>query len=196
MTVSVAAGRAFWPRHDIAPGAGRGGTPLGEWSAHVLAGTLSCADAVRSVKARGHAMQQAVPPGQGAMAAVLAPRSCPRWRPEACEEAVRENGPLSVQRRQPHSPGQTVISDSAAGLKELRAVQSRNVRAAGSDTPRKRSFHWRADASRRGEEVGEMLAAWQCTSLASRGRNVNGARHNRRCHARCPSARSPEQCAG
>ena len=56
--------------HGIEPSLAAGHS-LGEWSAHVAAGTISFADAVRSVKARGTAMQLAVPAGQGAMAAML-----------------------------------------------------------------------------------------------------------------------------
>src|SRR5437660_2279592 len=47
------------------------GHSLGEYSAHVAAGTLSFADAVRTVRNRGKYMQEAVPAGQGGMAAVL-----------------------------------------------------------------------------------------------------------------------------
>ena len=47
------------------------GHSLGEYSAHVAAGTFSFADAVRTVRARGQFMQSAVPFGQGAMAAIL-----------------------------------------------------------------------------------------------------------------------------
>jgi [acyl-carrier-protein] S-malonyltransferase len=47
------------------------GHSLGEYSAHVAAGTLSFADAVRTVRNRGKYMQEAVPVGVGAMAAVL-----------------------------------------------------------------------------------------------------------------------------
>src|SRR6201996_747030 len=47
------------------------GHSLGEYSAHVAAGTFSFADAVRTVRARGQFMQSAVPAGQGAMAAIL-----------------------------------------------------------------------------------------------------------------------------
>jgi [acyl-carrier-protein] S-malonyltransferase len=47
------------------------GHSLGEYSAHVAAGTLDFADAVRTVRNRGRYMQEAVPAGQGAMAAIL-----------------------------------------------------------------------------------------------------------------------------
>ena len=47
------------------------GHSLGEYSAHVAAGTFTFADAVRTVRSRGQFMQAAVPPGQGAMAAIL-----------------------------------------------------------------------------------------------------------------------------
>ena len=47
------------------------GHSLGEYSAHVAAGTLSFADALRTVRRRGRYMQEAVPVGEGAMAAIL-----------------------------------------------------------------------------------------------------------------------------
>lgn len=47
------------------------GHSLGEYSAHVVGGTFTFADAVCAVKARGRFMQDAVPPGEGAMAAIL-----------------------------------------------------------------------------------------------------------------------------
>ena len=47
------------------------GHSLGEYSAHVAAGTFTFADAVQIVRTRGRLMQQAVPPGDGAMAAIL-----------------------------------------------------------------------------------------------------------------------------
>ena len=69
LTVSVAAARVLAER-NIQPTFGAGHS-LGEYSAHVVAGTLSFADAVRTVRSRGRYMQQAVPPGVGAMAAIL-----------------------------------------------------------------------------------------------------------------------------
>jgi len=47
------------------------GHSLGEYSAHVVAGTIGFADAVRTVRNRGKYMQEAVPVGSGAMAAIL-----------------------------------------------------------------------------------------------------------------------------
>src|ERR671914_681798 len=56
--------------HGISPSFAAGHS-LGEYSAHVAAGTLSFADALRTVRRRGRYMQEAVPLGEGAMAAVL-----------------------------------------------------------------------------------------------------------------------------
>jgi [acyl-carrier-protein] S-malonyltransferase len=69
LTVSIAAARLLAER-GINP-AFAAGHSLGEYSAHVIANTLTFADAVRTVRARGQYMQQAVPPGVGAMAAIL-----------------------------------------------------------------------------------------------------------------------------
>jgi len=70
LTVSVAIHRALVDEGVAMPGA-MAGHSLGEYSAHVAAGTLSLADAVRLVRRRGELMQEAVPEGVGAMAAVL-----------------------------------------------------------------------------------------------------------------------------
>jgi [acyl-carrier-protein] S-malonyltransferase len=117
MTVSVAAARVL-AEHGVEPALAAGHS-LGEWSAHVIAGTLSFADAVRAVKARGHAMQQAVPAGQGAMAAVLALDAAQVT--EACEEAARETG-LTVQAANLNSPGQTAISGALAAVEKAAAL--------------------------------------------------------------------------
>ena len=117
MTVSVAAARVL-AEHGMAPALAAGHS-LGEWSAHVAAGTLSFADAVRAVKARGAAMQKAVPAGEGAMAAVLALDAAKVA--EACEEAARETG-LVVQAANLNSPSQTVISGAAAAVEKAMAL--------------------------------------------------------------------------
>lgn len=70
LTVSVAAFRVL-REAEIAPSFAAGHS-LGEYSAHVAAGTLDFVDAVRTVRNRGRYMQEAVPVGQGAMAAILA----------------------------------------------------------------------------------------------------------------------------
>ncbi len=73
LTVSIAAFRLLQPelasRNLVVSFAA--GHSLGEYSAHVAAGTFSFADAVRTVRARGQFMQSAVPAGEGAMAAIL-----------------------------------------------------------------------------------------------------------------------------
>jgi [acyl-carrier-protein] S-malonyltransferase len=73
LTVSVAAARVLaeaLSARGIEP-AFAAGHSLGEYSAHVVANTLTFADAVRTVRSRGQYMQQAVPAGEGAMAAII-----------------------------------------------------------------------------------------------------------------------------
>ena len=79
----------------------------------VAAGVMSFADAIRSLQSRGKFMQEAVPEGQGAMAAILgldadAVRS-------VCEAAAKETNEV-VSPANLNSPEQTVISGSAAGV--------------------------------------------------------------------------------
>jgi [acyl-carrier-protein] S-malonyltransferase len=113
LAVSVAAMRVL-AEHGVTA-AMAAGHSLGEWSAHVAAGTLEFADAVRAVRTRGRAMQLAVPPGQGAMAAVLL--LDPEQVSDACSEAARDTG-LVVAAANFNSPVQTVISG------ELQAVEA------------------------------------------------------------------------
>ena len=70
LTVAIAAFRAFTARGGPLPVAAAGHS-LGEYAAHVVAKTLSFEDAIRIVRERGRFMQEAVPVGEGAMAAIL-----------------------------------------------------------------------------------------------------------------------------
>jgi [acyl-carrier-protein] S-malonyltransferase len=117
MAVSVAAARVL-AAHGVEPTLAAGHS-LGEWSAHVIAGTLNFADALRAVKARGAAMQKAVPAGEGAMAAVL--QLNPALVAEACEEAARDTGRV-VQAANLNSPNQTVISGALAAVEKAAAL--------------------------------------------------------------------------
>lgn len=113
LTASVAAWRVLGAE-GIEPSVAAGHS-LGEWSAHVAAGTLSFADAVRAVKARGRAMQQAVPAGRGGMAAVLMLDAA--QVAEACAEAASETGQV-VAAANVNSPSQTVISGALAAVEK------------------------------------------------------------------------------
>ena len=126
LAVSIAAARVLIG-HGVTP-AMAAGHSLGEWSAHVAAGTMSFADALRAVKARGRAMQLAVPAGQGAMAAVLSLDAA--QVAEACAEAARETG-LAVAAANLNSPAQTVISGALAGVeKAVELAKARGARRA------------------------------------------------------------------
>tara|TARA_B110000046_G_C13025717_1_gene413954 strand:+ start:1162 stop:2097 length:936 start_codon:yes stop_codon:yes gene_type:complete len=87
------------------------GHSLGEWSALVCSGVLAFADAVNIVRARGAYMQQAVPVGVGAMAAILGVsdtlilEACDSARQGSVVDAVNFN-----------APGQVVIAGSSAAV--------------------------------------------------------------------------------
>jgi [acyl-carrier-protein] S-malonyltransferase len=92
------------------------GHSLGEYSAHVAAGTFGFADAVRIVRNRGRYMQEAVPVGRGAMAAILGLEASQVAR--ACDEAAEGDvvSPANL-----NAPGQVVIAGSADAVR--RAVE-------------------------------------------------------------------------
>jgi [acyl-carrier-protein] S-malonyltransferase len=109
LTVSIAAWRVLQSQ-AIQP-AYVAGHSLGEYSAHVAAGTLSFADAVRTVRNRGKYMQEAVPVGVGAMAAILALPA--EQVQQACEESAQGE---VCQAANLNSPDQTVISGNKAAV--------------------------------------------------------------------------------
>src|SRR5271170_6130115 len=126
LTVSVAAARVLAEK-GITP-AFAAGHSLGEYSAHVAAGTLSFAEAVRTVRSRGQFMQQAVPPGVGAMAAILGLSA--DLINDICSQVSDDLTPLPnnpeaknfslnravVSPANLNSPDQTVISGAAAAV--------------------------------------------------------------------------------
>ena len=109
LTASVAAWRVLREK-GIEP-AYVAGHSLGEYSAHVAAGTLSFADAVRTVRNRGRYMQEAVPVGVGAMAAILGmPLDAVR---AACADAAQGE---VCEAANINSAEQIVISGNAAAV--------------------------------------------------------------------------------
>ncbi len=99
------------------------GHSLGEYSAHVAAGTLAFADALRTVRRRGRYMQEAVPVGEGAMAAVLGLDAATVAR--ACVEA--SEGQV-VTPANMNMPGQVVI----AGARDAVARAGDRAKALGA----------------------------------------------------------------
>jgi [acyl-carrier-protein] S-malonyltransferase len=109
LTVSVAAYRLLASR-GLGP-AMVAGHSLGEYSAHVAAGTLDFADAVRLVRMRGQYMQEVVPVGSGAMAAILGLDSA--TVEQACADAAEGD---VVSAANLNAPGQVVIAGTAAAV--------------------------------------------------------------------------------
>jgi len=87
------------------------GHSLGEYAAHVAAGTLSFADALTTVRRRGRYMQEAVPVGEGAMSALLGIEVDAAQA--ACDAAVAEMPGRVVSPANLNAPGQVVIAGHA-----------------------------------------------------------------------------------
>ncbi len=115
LAVSVAAAEVL-REHGIAPDYVAGHS-LGEYSALVSAEAIRLADAVRLVHKRGQYMQEAVPVGQGAMAAVLGME--PERVAEVCREAAQGE---VVEPANINSPGQIVIAGTAAAVQRALAL--------------------------------------------------------------------------
>ena len=110
LTVSVAAFRVLQEK-GIVPAIAAGHS-LGEYSAHVAAGTLEFHDAVRTVHHRGRYMQEAVPVGEGAMAAVLG--MAIQQLKLICDEVDHLCQPANI-----NSPDQIVVSGSKAAVERV-----------------------------------------------------------------------------
>ena len=116
-TVSIAAQRMLAEK-GVTPSFVAGHS-LGEYSADVAAGVLSFTDAVKTVRNRGRYMQEAVPAGEGAMAAILG--LAPEAVIEVCAKAASESGGV-VSAANLNSPEQTVISGAAAAVEKAGAL--------------------------------------------------------------------------
>lgn len=136
LTVSVAIARVLAERGIRCHAAA--GHSLGEYSAHVAAGTLSFADTARTVRNRGRYMQEAVPPGQGAMAAIL---GMPASKVvELCAMAADELQSI-VSAANLNSPEQTVISGSAAAVERAAGLCKENGAKRAIMLPVSAPFH-------------------------------------------------------
>ena len=112
LTAAVACWRAWRAEGGALPTAVAGHS-LGEYSALVAAGVLTLADALPLVRLRAQAMQQAVPVGAGAMAAILGLDADKVL--SGCAEAATATGEV-VSAANFNDPKQTVISGSKAGV--------------------------------------------------------------------------------
>jgi [acyl-carrier-protein] S-malonyltransferase len=110
LTTSIALFRALGEHPDVVAG-----HSLGEYSANVAAGTLAFEQAVKLVRIRGTYMQEAVPVGTGAMAALLGGDVA------AIEQALAELDGI-VEPANYNSPGQLVIAGEAAAVKAAQPV--------------------------------------------------------------------------
>lgn len=112
----LAVGYAAWRTYLEAggpPPSFAAGHSLGEWTAHVASGTLQFQDALSLVRLRGRYMQEAVPEGKGAMAAVL--------KLDKGVIAAEITAIDGVEIANLNAPGQTVISGLAEGVAEASA---------------------------------------------------------------------------
>jgi len=116
LTASIAVWRVWQAEGGVQPGF-LAGHSLGEWSALVAAGVVDFADAVSLVQQRGKLMQEAVPAGQGGMAAIIGLDDDKII--EACEKAADGQVVAPVNF---NSPGQVVIAGASAAVDRATAL--------------------------------------------------------------------------
>ena len=125
LTASVAVWQVL-KEHGLTPDIAAGHS-LGEYSALVAAGAISFADAVNTVHLRGRFMQEAVPLGEGGMAAIIG--SHPETIVKVCGEVSTED--LPVQAVNFNCPGQVVIAGATAAVeKACEALKEAGARRA------------------------------------------------------------------
>ena len=127
MLVAAVAAYRVWLADTGAVPAAVAGHSLGEYSALVASGVLTLAQAAPLVRFRAQAMQDAVPVGVGAMAAILGMQAAQVI--EGCAEAVRSFGPGTaevVEAVNFNDPGQTVIAGSKAAVDKACEVLKAN----------------------------------------------------------------------
>ncbi len=117
LAVSIAALQAFREKCSVQPDFVAGHS-LGEFSALVAAGSLRFEDAIRITRARGTYMQQAVPAGKGAIAAVM--KLDDDAIVSTCHAAMQEGGVVSAANF--NCPGQVVISGDAEAVARASAM--------------------------------------------------------------------------
>ncbi|WP_425918096.1 ACP S-malonyltransferase [Acinetobacter sp. TSRC1-2] len=118
LTASIALWRVWLELGGVAPKY-LAGHSLGEYSALVAAGAMSLGDAVKLVHLRGKLMQEAVPQGQGAMAAILGLEDAKVI--ELCEQVnAQANG--SVEAANYNAQGQVVIAGDKAAVEAVMAA--------------------------------------------------------------------------
>lgn len=127
LTASIALWRLWEARGGVRPSYVVGHS-LGEYSALVAASALAFTDAVRLVERRGQLMQEAVPAGEGAMAAILGLEDADIVN--ACAEAAQGDVVSAVNY---NAPGQVVIAGNAAAV--MRAVELCKARGAKRAVP-------------------------------------------------------------
>jgi [acyl-carrier-protein] S-malonyltransferase len=141
LVAGVAAYRA-WREEGGPPPAVVAGHSLGEYSALVVSGALTLAQAAPLVRFRAQAMQDAVPVGTGAMAAILGMTA--RNVIEGCAEAVRSFGTNTtevVEAVNFNDPAQTVIAGSKAAVEKACEVLKANGAKRALPLPVSAPFH-------------------------------------------------------
>lgn len=123
LTASIALWRVWLELGGVTPKY-LAGHSLGEYSALVAAGAISLGDAVKLVNLRGKLMQDAVPQGQGAMAAILGLDDAKVV--ELCQQASAE-GEGSVEAANYNAQGQVVVAGSTAQVEAVMALAKENA---------------------------------------------------------------------